>query len=296
MTRDSDIFPVAVLLAIALALGTGPLSYGQDEGVDAATQAADIEVVGFFVTAGASRALLSVPWADAPGGRRDVLVGEGDLVAGFTVRSVEADRAVLALADREYPLQMKGTRRLRPDLGIKVYSTAYKGSNEYHPHSDRLRAHHVAADARREMLLSSAARPEFRRPMPGWISSPFGLRRRPRGNERGGWVGSRNHPGVDIAAPFGTRVQAAADGRVVESGYSYHKGNYVVLQHSGGYSTRYYHLSRRYVKSGDYVKSGQRIGTEGSTGNSTGPHLHFEIRKNDEPLDPALFIPSLKKR
>lgn len=106
---------------------------------------------------------------------------------------------------------------------------------------------------------------------------------------------SRNHQGTDIAAPHGTRVKASADGVVTASGYAYHRGRYVTIEHSGGYSTNYFHLYRRYVKRGQRVKAGHTIGLEGSTGNSSGPHLHFEIRKDGKALDPARFIPSLKK-
>lgn len=99
------------------------------------------------------------------------------------------------------------------------------------------------------------------------------------------------HTGIDMAAPFGTKVTAAADGVVVavantRVGY----GNYVVIAHGGGIMTLYGHLLETDVKVGDRVFRGQRIGLEGSSGLSTGPHLHFELRVNDQVTDPMPYL------
>jgi len=100
------------------------------------------------------------------------------------------------------------------------------------------------------------------------------------------------HTGIDLAAPELTPVLAADDGVVAlvgstQSGY----GNYVVLGHRAGLVTLYGHLKQPLVKAGDVVTQGEPIGLEGSTGNSTGPHLHFEVRLKDQPVDPALYLP-----
>ena len=100
------------------------------------------------------------------------------------------------------------------------------------------------------------------------------------------------HTGIDIAAPLGTPVMAAADGLVVavgqgSSGY----GNFVVIAHGGGVETLYGHLLQANVKVGDRVVRGEVIGLEGSTGFSTGPHLHFELRVNDQVIDPMPYLP-----
>ena len=100
------------------------------------------------------------------------------------------------------------------------------------------------------------------------------------------------HTGVDVVAPFGSPVYAADDGVVAlvgssSSGY----GNYVVIAHSGGLNTLYGHLSTALVKVGNAVIQGQPIGLEGSTGNSTGAHLHFELRINQAPVDPTPYLP-----
>jgi murein DD-endopeptidase MepM/ murein hydrolase activator NlpD len=100
------------------------------------------------------------------------------------------------------------------------------------------------------------------------------------------------HTGIDLVEPFGSPVYAADDGVVAlvgssSSGY----GNYVVIAHSGGLDTLYGHLSASLVKVGDRVTQGQPVGMEGSTGNSTGAHLHFELRINQKPVDPSPYLP-----
>jgi murein DD-endopeptidase MepM/ murein hydrolase activator NlpD len=97
----------------------------------------------------------------------------------------------------------------------------------------------------------------------------------------------RPHLGIDYAAPTGTPVYAAGDGRVVESGSNDSMGNYVVIQHDGTYSTKYLHLKKRSVKVGDRVTQHQVIGAVGSTGWATGPHLHYEFLVNGVHTDPA---------
>ena len=100
----------------------------------------------------------------------------------------------------------------------------------------------------------------------------------------------RPHNGIDMAAKSGTKVFAAANGRVVLSKYSKTAGHYIVVDHKNGYTTAYMHLKNRNVKIGDIVDRGQLIGSVGSTGLSTGPHLHYEIRKNGSPYDPLDYI------
>jgi murein DD-endopeptidase MepM/ murein hydrolase activator NlpD len=100
------------------------------------------------------------------------------------------------------------------------------------------------------------------------------------------------HTGLDLVEPFGSPIYAADDGIVAlvgssSSGY----GNYVVIAHSGGLDTLYGHLSAALVKVGQRVAQGQAVGLEGSTGNSTGPHVHFELRINNKPVDPTPYLP-----
>ncbi len=100
------------------------------------------------------------------------------------------------------------------------------------------------------------------------------------------------HTGIDLVEPFGSPVYAADDGVVALVGNNANGyGNYVVIAHSGGFNTLYGHLSTALVKVGQTVTQGTVVGLEGSTGNSTGPHLHFELRINQKPIDPTPYLP-----
>jgi murein DD-endopeptidase MepM/ murein hydrolase activator NlpD len=100
------------------------------------------------------------------------------------------------------------------------------------------------------------------------------------------------HTGIDIAAPLGTPVMAAADGVVVAVGHTaVGYGNYVIIAHGAGAATLYGHLLQTAANVGDRVARGQLIGLEGSTGFSTGPHVHFELRINDQVVDPMPYLP-----
>lgn len=100
------------------------------------------------------------------------------------------------------------------------------------------------------------------------------------------------HTGIDISAPLGTPVGAAADGVVVAVGHTATGyGNYVIVAHGGGIATLYGHLLQTSVNVGERVVRGQLVGLEGSTGFSTGPHVHFELRLNDQVVDPMPYLP-----
>ena len=101
---------------------------------------------------------------------------------------------------------------------------------------------------------------------------------------------SRKHTGIDIAAPKGTSIAAAAGGKVTFSGYSGGYGNMLIITHSNGVQTYYGHCSKLYVSAGTTVSQGQKIAAVGSTGNSTGPHLHFEVRKNGVTYNPQNYV------
>ncbi len=117
------------------------------------------------------------------------------------------------------------------------------------------------------------------------VTSPFGMRENPEN------PGSREfHPGIDFGLPSGTPVKAAADGVVVLAGEYGGYGRAVVIKHTDGLSTVYGHLSEIKVEEGKEVKQGEVVGLSGSTGRSTGPHLHFEIRKDGQPVDPLQYL------
>lgn len=121
-------------------------------------------------------------------------------------------------------------------------------------------------------------------PAQGKITSHFGLRRDPFDGRL------RQHNGIDIALKEGTEIKAAASGTVVFSGEAKGYGKVVIVEHERGISTLYGHNSVNLVKKGDKVEAGQTIALSGSTGRATGPHLHFEIRKEGEAVDPTQLI------
>lgn len=125
---------------------------------------------------------------------------------------------------------------------------------------------------------------EFKLPVSGKISSKYGLRHDPINGRL------RQHKGIDIAVPEGTPVIPAAPGRVVFSGFSNGYGNYIAVEHEGGLTSIYGHNSVNLVKTGDVVDESTVIALSGSTGKSTGPHLHFEVRKGGVSVDPETQI------
>lgn len=119
------------------------------------------------------------------------------------------------------------------------------------------------------------------------LSNPYGFPRWQPGGET-----YEAHTGIDIAAPEGEAVLAAAGGTVVEFGYDVERGNYLILDHGDGLTTLYGQCRDFTVEEGDTVRAGERIGAVGSTGMSTGPHLHFEVRQDDEPQNPVAYFDS----
>jgi murein DD-endopeptidase MepM/ murein hydrolase activator NlpD len=118
----------------------------------------------------------------------------------------------------------------------------------------------------------------------GRLTSGFGYRKDPISGAR------KFHNAIDVAAPRGTPVYAYTNGKVVTAGWGNMTGNYVVIDHGGGLRTKYLHLSSISVSAGQTVKVGQKIGGVGSTGYSTGNHLHFEVTKNGVAVNPLLYL------
>jgi murein DD-endopeptidase MepM/ murein hydrolase activator NlpD len=186
--------------------------------------------------------------------------------------------------------QVKGQLVNRRDS----YASARAGKSELlaHTRSDRAALEdHVAALEREQAAVlarlqgpSSVAGPikqgsgSLIWPANGSISSPFGMR----------W--GRLHAGVDIPLPEGTPLRAADSGTVAIAGWTGGYGNYTCIQHSGSLSTCYGHQSSIGVSVGQQVSQGQVIGHSGNTGNSTGPHVHFEVRINGTPVDPLGYL------
>lgn len=125
------------------------------------------------------------------------------------------------------------------------------------------------------------ARPKWIRPGTGYLSSRYGPR----------W--GTTHNGIDLAAPYGAPIYAAGDGVVIEAGSASGFGNWVVIQHANGDVTIYGHMRRYLVEEGERVQAGQLIALVASEGQSTGPHLHFEVRENGmdgTPIDPIEWM------
>ncbi len=121
-------------------------------------------------------------------------------------------------------------------------------------------------------------------PTKGRLTSTFGNRKNPFGR------GVRFHYGIDIANSIGTDIWAAGSGKVVFSGYKSGLGGTIIIEHNNEYTTVYGHNSKLLVNEGDNVEKGQVISKMGSTGRSTGSHLHFEIHKNGKPIDPLTVL------
>jgi LysM repeat protein len=124
----------------------------------------------------------------------------------------------------------------------------------------------------------------FMIPVRGRLTSRFGYRAHPMGG------GMKFHTGLDIAADYGATVVAAESGKVVESGWHGLLGKVVIIRHSSTYETLYGHNSYLLVRPGEYVKKGEPISRVGSTGLSTGPHVHFEVHKNGTPVNPLPYL------
>lgn len=140
--------------------------------------------------------------------------------------------------------------------------------------------------ARSAPNLSAASRQGFVMPTAGRVGSGYGWRVHPIYGYR------KMHNGVDIGGPTGQAIVAAKSGRVIFAGVRGGYGNVVLLEHEGGVVTLYAHQSQLLVAEGERVERGEVIGKLGSTGLSTGPHLHFEVRVGGVPQDPLLFLPS----
>lgn len=125
----------------------------------------------------------------------------------------------------------------------------------------------------------------FTHPCPGgYISSGFGYRTQPIAGA------STNHKGIDFAAATGTPIYAAAEGTVISAGYAGNAGNLLVISHGNGLLTYYMHCNAIYVSAGQKVSRGQNVAAVGTTGNSTGPHLHFQVMLNGTPVNPANYL------
>lgn len=227
------------------------------------------------------------------------------LQEAFASLSKEVDEAKDRLARTEHEIQRM--REMAKEQNLPIPGPEALGgpapSAPVPPPGDPLKG--VAADVKglktaSQQILDEAERlaatlePQLRNlaripsvwPSKGFVISPFGARQDPFDGE------PAFHEGVDISAPYGSPVGATAEGLVVFTGYKRGYGNVVEISHGGGLSTIYAHLSRIDVRPGQTVKRRQKIGAVGSSGRSTGPHVHYEVRKDGRALNPKRFLHS----
>jgi len=189
-----------------------------------------------------------------------------DLEPGARLRIPNARRA----AAQEALLPPPGIRPTE-DSPLEWPRSRFDGLAEMRPN---------AAARLRARLEARVAGNVFVWPLVGEVSSGFGRR------------DGRPHEGIDVRAPSGAPIRAAAAGRVAHSGPLGDYGNTVVLTHPGGFATVYAHALRLGVRRGERVRRGQVVAEVGATGNASGPHLHFEIRRRDRPRNPLLYLPA----
>jgi murein DD-endopeptidase MepM/ murein hydrolase activator NlpD len=224
-----------------------------------------ILVVLFFAFAGP----LTRNAARVPGLEREV--------ARLRVENSRVQQLAVALNHAEANYQ-----ELRQILGAKAPPTPRGGTTSATPAAGMravtIRATPPAASSLYE--IGASAPSHWPLDVPGFVT---------RGQVRPGDV-AESHPGIDIAVPAGTPVRASGGGTVAAVGYDPDYGMFVLLRHPSGYETMYGHASRLVVVEGDDVQAGEVIALSGSSGRSTAPHLHFEIRRDGKSLDPLTLV------
>jgi len=257
--------------AAALALDAGlPRSHAVPGGV--ATIALGASPQRPAVRAGGVPVLVTgdpAGWTAVVGIALSAKPGKGEIVVARAGRPDE--RRTYAIAPARYAEQR-----------LKVAPSQVDLSAEDLARYERERAHLAQVIATWADEVPATLR--MRQPVPGARSSSFGLRRVFNGQPRS------PHGGMDIAAPAGTPVTAAAAGRVIDTGDYFFNGNTVWLDHGSGLLTMYAHLESVAVRPGDTVAPGDVIGAVGATGRVTGPHLHWSVSLNRAMVDPALFL------
>jgi murein DD-endopeptidase MepM/ murein hydrolase activator NlpD len=168
----------------------------------------------------------------------------------------------------------------------RVYSTLKERRMEYERRVSKLEAssNEIERFVQSRGATKTVSSGKFSWPLMGRITSRFGFRVHPL------WGRRSLHTGLDIAAPYGKPIMAADTGEVIFAGWWDGYGKAIVIDHGRAYTTVYGHMSRLYMQVGQRVEKGQVIGLVGSTGYSTGPHLHFEIRVNGRPVDPLPYL------
>lgn len=174
--------------------------------------------------------------------------------------------------------------RIMSNIGIEVDNVIEDRNNSGGPFLAPRDAAGTALIYRSDRYMETINFLPLGRPIPGPVTSPFGHRTDPLNGEKA------YHSGVDMRGSYGQKIFATADGVVRKAFFNGSYGKYVEISHGNGYTTKFAHMKKLLVKRGDRVKRGQAIGTLGNSGRSTGPHLHYEVCFNNEPVNPAKFM------
>lgn len=217
-----------------------------------------------------------------------------DLLEGSLSRIRELETKVRSLARLEESEErgpLSGLGGPVPEAGVQIEGGARETIASFGEWADRIEDELDRREKNLEKLkeqleersLLLAVTPR-RWPTHGWVTSGYGYRPSPFTGDL------QMHEGIDIAGRMGTAVTVPSAGVVLFAGFQGSMGRTVVIDHGYGYVTRYGHLDQISVKVGDRLKRGQKIGTLGNSGRSTGPHLHYEVRLGGVPIDPAPFL------
>ena len=240
----------------------------------------------------------------SPGSSEQMIYTVGDVIGGYRIASIDAKSVSFERQGAHFPLflgQSSGAEPVAasPDLSgvgavaVKLADARLKTRTQKFATAKLIED---ASAIRKSMLNGldgddspvgrSLFAADFSSPLKGELTSHFGYRRHPLGG------GIRYHRGIDIAAPDGTPIRAAASGRIVAvfNSTAHDLGRHILIKHNDIYETCYGHLSRILVSMGQWVQKGDIIGREGSTGSSTGPHLHFEIHRNKAAVNPLAYL------
>ncbi len=215
------------------------------------------------------------------------LVTPKPLLTLVTVEQIRYEEAVpFNIAFEETDALYKGEKKIKIEgqngkREVAAEITKYNGAEV----SRNIIEENIIEDVQQQIVLVGTKKKSLM-VATGSIGSPT----RGRLTSRFGWRWGRKHEGIDIAARIGTPVQAADGGKVVFSGVRGGYGKFVIIDHGNGIKTCYGHNSKLLVSKGDRVYKGQKIAEVGSTGRSTGPHLHFEVRKNNVPVNPLNYV------
>ncbi|WP_018963252.1 murein hydrolase activator EnvC family protein [Coprothermobacter platensis] len=228
-----------------------------------------------------------------------VLSGQNDKLESYedNVKQLQAKREELANAKDEVAQTIASLNTQLASLQSKyderesLYAELKKEQSKYSSQLAMITQQQAEVSAEIERMLAStkvtstSKSTGFLKPMSGVITSPFGWRINPLTGS-----GKDFHTGIDVANQYGTPIKASRTGKVIWAGWKTGYGLCVIIDHQDGYGTVYAHMSRIAVKSGQTISAGSVVGYEGSTGWATGPHLHFEIRIQGEPTNPAKFV------